>query len=42
MQKVEDILYKSKIDTVFIHFLNDLNQDHIEASKIYLTAARHC
>lgn len=42
MQAVEDVLYKYQIDTVFIHYLDDLNQDHIEASKICLTAARHC
>lgn len=42
MQKVEDILYKYHIDTVFMHYTDDLNQDHISASKICLTAARHC
>lgn len=42
MQRVEDLLYQYEIDTVFIHYLDDLNQDHIEASKICLTAARHC
>lgn len=42
MQKVEDILYAYKIDTVFMHYIDDLNQDHISASKICLTASRHC
>lgn len=42
MQKVEDVLYKYHIDTVFMHYTDDLNQDHISASKICLTAARHC
>ena len=42
MQRVEDVLYKYSIDTVFMHYLDDLNQDHISASKICLTAARHC
>ncbi len=42
MQRVEDVLYEHNIDTVFMHYTNDLNQDHISASKISLTAARHC
>ncbi len=42
MQKVENIIYKYNIDTVFMHFDSDMNQDHVEAAKICLTAARHC
>lgn len=42
MQRVEDVIYKYNIDTVFMHYIDDLNQDHISASKICLTAARHC
>lgn len=42
MQSVENIIYKYKIDTVFIHFSSDMNQDHVEANRISLTAARHC
>ena len=42
MQRVEDVIYKYRIDTVFMHYNDDLNQDHISASKICLTAARHC
>lgn len=42
MQAIEDVLYRYDIDTVFMHFPDDLNQDHIEASKLCLTAARHC
>ncbi|MBE6808993.1 MAG: GlcNAc-PI de-N-acetylase [Ruminococcaceae bacterium] len=42
MQKVESIIFDKKIDTIFIHYDSDMNQDHIEASKICLTAARHC
>ncbi len=42
MQKVEDIIFKYNIDTVFMHYTDDLNQDHIAASKICVTAARHC
>lgn len=42
MQKVEAIIFQRKIDTVFIHYDSDMNQDHVAASKICLTAARHC
>ena len=42
MQKVENVIYKYNIDTVFIHFGSDMNQDHVEASRICITAARHC
>ncbi len=42
MQYIEDIIFKKNIDTVFLHFDNDLNQDHIAASEISKTAARHC
>ena len=42
MQAVEAIIYQLKIDTVVIHSPEDANRDHIEASKICFTAARHC
>ena len=42
MQQVEGIIYKYSIDTVFFHFSDDVNQDHVEANRICLTAARHC
>lgn len=42
MQRVEKIIYEYGIDTVFIHFGTDMNQDHVEASRICVTAARHC
>lgn len=42
MQKIEDIIFDNKIDTVFIHFENDMNQDHIAAHQLSLTASRHC
>lgn len=42
MQAIENVIYKYNIDTVFMHYLDDLNQDHIEASKLCLTASRHC
>lgn len=42
MQKVEKIIFDKKIDTVFMHYHSDMNQDHVAASKICLTAARHC
>lgn len=42
MQRVESIIFAKEIDTVFIHYNSDMNQDHIAASEICLTAARHC
>lgn len=42
MQRIENVIYQYNIDTVFMHFASDMNQDHIEASKLCLTAARHC
>ena len=42
MQRVEKVIYDYKIDTVFIHFGTDMNQDHVAASQICITAARHC
>lgn len=42
MQKIEAIIYKYNIDTIFMHFSSDMNQDHIAANKLCLTAARHC
>ena len=42
MQFIEDIIFQKKIDTVFLHYDDDLNQDHIAASQLCKTAARHC
>lgn len=42
MQRIEKIIYDKKIDTVFCHFGSDMNQDHVAASKLSITAARHC
>ncbi len=42
MQRVEKIIYDLKIDTLIIHFNHDMQQDHVEASKICMTAGRHC
>ena len=42
MQRIEDVIYKYKIDTVFMHFSDDANQDQVEASRLCKTAARHC
>ncbi len=42
MQYIENIIYDKNIDTVFIHYDHDLNQDHIAASEICKTASRHC
>lgn len=42
MQRIERVLYERQIDTVFMHYTDDLNQDHISASKLCVTASRHC
>lgn len=42
MQSIENLIFKHNIDTVFLHYSHDMNQDHIEASKLCTTAARHC
>ena len=42
MQRIEKIIIDLQIDTVFTHFPEDMNTDHVEASKLCLTAARHC
>lgn len=42
MQEVEKLIFKLNIDTVFIHYNCDVNQDHVFASQISETASRHC
>ncbi len=42
MQLVEKIIFDYKIDSVFTHFPSDIQQDHVEASKISYVAARYC
>lgn len=42
IQRVEKIVYDPSIDTAFIHYQSDMNQDHVEASRITMTALRHC
>lgn len=42
MQRIERIIFDYNIDTIFMHFSSDMNQDHISANKLCLTAARHC
>lgn len=42
MQRVEKYILDLGIDTVFMHFKADMNTDHVVASRICLTAARHC
>lgn len=41
MQGLEHIIREREIDTVFIHFADDYNTDHMAAHKICKTAARH-
>ena len=42
MRQVEKYILDLDIDTVFLHFKADMNTDHVAASRICLTAARHC
>ena len=42
MQRVESVIFDYQIDTVFMHYYDDMNQDHVEASRICKTASRHC
>ena len=42
MQRIEKIVYDLNIEMAFIHFHSDMNQDHVEASRISSTALRHC
>ena len=42
MHRVEDYIDRLSIDTDFMHFNTDMNTDHVAASRICLTAARHC
>ncbi len=41
MQRIEALIYNLQIDTVFIHYDKDMQQDHVEASRLCQTAARH-
>lgn len=42
MQDLETVISDYDIDTVFCHFNEDYQTDHIAASQICRTAARHC
>ena len=42
MQQIEKYIYELSIDTIFVHFDDDMNTDHIAASRISMTAGRHC
>lgn len=42
MQRVEKYIFDLNIDTIFMHFNADMNMDHVAASRICLTAGRHC
>ena len=41
MQAIEHLILEKAIDTVFMHYADDYNTDHLEAHKICKTAARH-
>lgn len=42
MQKIEKYIIDLNIDTIFMHFNADMNTDHVAASRLCLTAGRHC
>ena len=42
MKNIERLIARYKIDTVFIHYNEDYNTDHVAAHCICKTAARHC
>lgn len=42
MQLIEHIIFEKEIDTVFIHYKDDINKDHIAAYQLCVTAARYC
>lgn len=42
MQLIEGFIIDKKIDTVIIHNQHDIQQDHVEASKISYVAGRYC
>lgn len=41
MQMIEHLIWVNNIDTVFLHYADDYNTDHLAAHKICKTAARH-
>ena len=42
MQYLEKIIFENQIDTVFTHYKDDVNKDHVACHEIAVTAARHC
>lgn len=42
MQRIERYVFDLNIDTIFMHFNADMNTDHVAASRLCLTAGRHC
>ena len=42
MQEIEHFITEKKIDTCIFHYSDDYNTDHLAASDICKTAARHC
>ena len=42
MQYLEKIIIDNEIDTVFTHYNEDANKDHVACHEIATTAARHC
>lgn len=42
MQKIEAFIFNTKIDTILIHHLSDVNQDHAASSTLSYVAGRYC
>jgi len=42
MQQIESFIIDNNIDTVVIHYLSDIQQDHVHASTISYVAGRYC
>ena len=42
MRSIEKYVQDLNIDTMFFHFDADMNTDHVLASRLCLTAGRHC
>jgi N-acetylglucosamine malate deacetylase 1 len=42
MQEIEQVIIEKKIDTLVCHYLHDVQQDHVSASKISYVAGRYC
>jgi len=42
MQEIEAFIFQKKIDTLVMHFMHDIQQDHVSASTLSYVAGRYC